>query len=275
MRKLFWTLCLITIATTGASASEDVAAVMKKTADRLATYSSWTADYVQSMDMMGNKMEMSGRIMSRGNKEMRMEVRMPAMMGGEMMTMVLGKDGIMWQDMKMGDQRRVMKIDTAQMSGMAGTKMGGNIADQMDPRKQIEEMQKNFDLGLAAGQELHGAKMYVLEGEAKEGGTSPHAHNMSKMFGKMRMYVGQEDGFVHKIEVYAKDGETLAMVQEFTNLAFNIDLPDEKFVFTPPEGVQVMDMTEMMKQMHRSGGPGKLPEGHPPIGQKPPAPPAN
>ncbi len=159
-------------------------------ADKAAAYTSWTSDYVQSMSMMGSTMEVTGRIMFRHPQEMRMEMKMPEMgHASGNMVMILGGDGIMWQDMKMGDQRRVMKIDTAQMSGMAGTKMGGNIADQMDPRKQIEEMQKNFDLGLAAGQELHGAKMYVLEGEAKEGGTSPHAHNMSKMFGKMRMYV--------------------------------------------------------------------------------------
>ncbi len=201
---------------------------------------------------------------------------MPSAMGhgGGNMVMVLGQDGVMWQDLRMGEHRQVMKIDTSQMpQAMAMSR--NNPAEQMDPRKQIEMMQNNFDLSIADGQEIQGQAMHVLEGTVKESATDPQAKSLAQMFGKMRMYLGVKDGFLHKIEMFAKDGQTVAMSQEFKNLVFNAELDDDLFSFTPPDGVQVIDMSKMM-QMKKSApsgkgaGPGQghgggLPPGHPPI----------
>ncbi len=164
-----------------------------------------------------------------------------------------------------------MKIDTKQMPQGMGKGMNNNPAEQMDPRKQMEAMQQNFDLAIIEGQEVAGQKMHVLEGAVKNDSTDPSAMQMSKMFGKMRMYIGEADGFLHKIEMFAKDNATVAMTQEFKNIQFNVDLADDLFQFTPPEGVQVIDMSKMMQQMKQRPAPGKqngLPPGHPPVKQE-------
>ena len=75
----------------------------------------------------------------------------------------------------------LMKIDTTQMP--AGSAMAkNNPAEQMDPRKQMEAMQKNFDLAIIDGQEVHGQAMHVLEGRVKADATDPQAKGMAEMF---------------------------------------------------------------------------------------------
>ena len=47
------------------------------------------------------------------------------------------------------------------------------------------------------------------------------------------------------------------MTQSYSNIQTNVEMDDSLFEFTPPEGAQIMDMTEptinMMKQMKAQG----------------------
>ena len=62
----------------------------------------------------------------------------------------------------------------------------------------------------------------------------------------------KDSGLPYQILAYG-DNDDLVMKQTYSNFRTNIDIDDSEFMFTPPEGVQVMDMTEgamnMMKQM--------------------------
>ena len=68
---------------------------------------------------------------------------------------------------------------------------------------------------------------------------------------KMELWIGADDGLVRKIVMF--DGQGAEMIsQSYKNVELNPKVLDKEFEFTPPEGVQVMDMTEqtlnMMKQ---------------------------
>jgi outer membrane lipoprotein-sorting protein len=102
--------------------------------------------------------------------------------------------------------------------------------------------------------------MYVLDGTFKKAAlTNQQVATIAAMVGKTRIYVGQSDGFVHRLEQYDKSMTNLVMSMEFKNLKFNPDVPDSTFVYQPPANAQVMDITQMMSQ-----------RGQPPSGGAPP-----
>lgn len=236
-------------------------AMLDAAAAKMSAYQTWSADYVQTMNIKGQEMTMRGQIKFRLPAEMRVEMELPMMGHAGSSLMVLGRDGVLWQDMIVGGQRRVIKMDmnaVAEQLGPQAAPLARNPADQMDPRAQLQELQRNFDLTVLPATELHGQVMQVLEGVWKESVlTNQQNIAASKMFRRLRMYLGQEDGFVHKTEMYPPEGEQPGLAQEFQNLKFNEDFADALFTYTVPDGVQVMDMSEMMKNAH--GGMGAHP----------------
>jgi outer membrane lipoprotein-sorting protein len=88
--------------------------------------------------------------------------------------------------------------------------------------------------------------VYVLEGLPPAG--------MQAMtgveFGKTTVWIAVADGLLRKTQTLNKEGE-VAMTATRTDVEVNVDLPDSLFTFTPPEGVQVMDMTEMVLKKGR------------------------
>jgi len=88
---------------------------------------------------------------------------------------------------------------------------------------------------------LNGEEVYVLEGLPPAG-----MQAMTGLeFGKTTVWIAVADGLLRKTQTLNKQGEA-AMTATRTEVEVNVDLPDSLFTFTPPEGIQVMDMTEMV-----------------------------
>ena len=88
---------------------------------------------------------------------------------------------------------------------------------------------------------LNGQEVYVLEGLPPAG-----MQAMTGLeFGKTTVWIAVADGLLRKTQTLNKQGEA-AMTATRTEVEVNVDLPDSLFTFTPPEGIQVMDMTEMV-----------------------------
>lgn len=224
---------------------------------KTAAYKSWSADYTQSMSMFGTRMEVNGTVVQKPPHRVWMQLDMPIMGQHSQMTMVLGQDGVMWQVMKMGTQQQIMKMDINKLGTNALAQAGvpGNPVDQFDPAKQLETTKGMCDLNVGAADKLDGQPMYVLEGALKPSAlTNPQMATMAAMVGKTRVFVGQTDGFVHRLEQYDKSRTNMVMAMEFKNLKFNQEVADSTFVYHPPPDAQVVDMTQMMLQ--RSQPPG-------------------
>jgi hypothetical protein len=88
-------------------------------------------------------------------------------------------------------------------------------------------MLKNFNVSYLGEEHYNGRKCYVLELIPKE---NPEE--------KMKIYVDEEYWQPLKIEM---DGITI----EYKNVKFNVDIPDERFKFTPPEGAKLMSSGKM------------------------------
>jgi hypothetical protein len=88
-------------------------------------------------------------------------------------------------------------------------------------------MLKNFNVSYLGEEHYNGRKCYVLELIPKE---NPEE--------KMKMYVDEEYWQPLKIEM---EGMSI----EYKNVKFNVDIPDERFKFTPPEGAKLMSSGKM------------------------------
>jgi outer membrane lipoprotein-sorting protein len=228
-------------------AAGSVMAAELKTADEIiefsskkqAGYKTVSADYRQTMQMMGSPMQFSGHLWQQQPRQMRMEMDMPMMGQQAKMLMVLGTDGIMWQEMGLPGGKQIMKMDLNQMKG-------ANPLDQADPSQAWKKQKEWMDFTLVGTEELDGQPVYVLEGKWKEAATkTPQGAAMAAMFSKSRLYLGQRDGYMHKMAQYDKAGSTVVMTMEFANVKFDEELPAKLFTYQPPEGAPVMDMTKM------------------------------
>lgn len=65
-----------------------------------------------------------------------------------------------------------------------------------------------------------------------------------KYFERIRLAIGKTDGILREMRGTLADGAG-ENVQRISNLVLNPDLPDETFAFTPPEGVELTDSTDM------------------------------
>jgi outer membrane lipoprotein-sorting protein len=94
-------------------------------------------------------------------------------------------------------------------------------------------------------QTIDGKRVYVISVQCKRKGSL------------FLYYFLQDDGAVIKTEEYLSDSKTTGVPgrwirHEYKNIKFDIDIDPECFVFEPPEGVEVIDMTGYTES---AGGP--------------------
>ena len=71
--------------------------------------------------------------------------------------------------------------------------------------------------------------------------------------GKMRLHIGQQDGFTHRIDQFDKGGVKVAVTIDFTKVKFNEKFDDAMFRYKPPAGIEAVDITDMTGQMIQQG----------------------
>jgi outer membrane lipoprotein-sorting protein len=215
-------------------------------ATKQAGYKTWSADMTQTVkNVLGAEMTITGRMIYKQPHLMRMEMEMPMMGQPGKMLMIIGADKIAWQQMDVAGQTSATKIDMSKVAGRAGARP----LDAMEPQKFLQSQKEMFEFSLVGKDNLHGQSMYVLEGTWKSSAlTNQQLAALAAVVGKSGMYIGQQDGFLHRVEQFDTANSTRIMSLEFTNLKFNQDVPDETFVYQPPAGVPVVDMTQSVGQ---------------------------
>ena len=248
--------------------------IMGFSSAKMATYKTWSADYTQSMSMMGSSMAINGQLLQKLPRKMWMQLEMPMMGKRGKMTMILGDDDIMWQVMEMGPQTQIMKLDVAKVLSdtvnLTGPKF--NPLDQMDPSKHWETTKEMYDYQKVDAREGDGQGVYVMEGLLKPGAvTNQQLAAEAARVGKVRASIGQGDGFIRRLAQYDKSQTNIIMSMEFKNVKFNPDIPDATFVYQPPADAKVTDMTPMVEMQMRARQGATTPAA--PESTPPPAPP--
>ncbi len=225
--------------------------IMKYSIEKSESYKTFSADMTQSMSMMGQTMTVAGHMQFKQPALMRFEFQMPMMGQTQSVLGVIGADKVVWQEMHMGSVAQVMKIDFQKIpTNSPASAAIKNPFEGMDPKKQWLAAQEKYDFTLAGTTNLHGQSMYVVIGTPKpdaKWSTQESAVGISSA--RDKVFIGQQDGFLHKMELLEKNGTNLLMSMELKNLRFNIDIPESQFLYKPAPDAQVIDMTQMIQQM--------------------------
>lgn len=229
----------------------------------------FSADYTMAMDMaeagqpqaagmgtmtMGGDMKVKGDVarmtmsMSMPAGDQTMEMKVDMHMDGTMMTMM----------MDMGGNSQAMKMDLEVMAELAddlgvpeSALNSGNMGmgAMANPAKMLEQYEEMYNLALDGKETLNGEEVYVITAQIKEDVLENFAQNpMLQMQVDMfknasKLYLGANDGIMRKMTM----GDFMSMT--LSNLDFETPVTDADLALPIPEGMQVMDMTQMMKGM--------------------------
>ena len=251
MRRRWWIVSILLVLTLVLGCglprtSKTKEEIMAEVEDRAATVDSYRADLTMTMEMMGEEMITQGKMVFKKPNRSRMEMVMD--MGTMKMKQVVVSNGqTAWTyqpEMKMVTKINLEKIAAETKQGV-GKQMAGDIS------KPFQVFQRESISYIRTGK-MDGGKVYVFQGVPKtaEMQQTPFAP------AKMEMWIGVDDGLLRKMIMFNEKGKE-TMSQSYTNIELNMEVADSQFEFTPPEGVQVTDMTEgtlnMIKQMKGAG----------------------
>jgi len=97
------------------------------------------------------------------------------------------------------------------------------------PNKYLFQYPENFFSDLEGSEKLSGSDVYVLKLNPRESGYVKSA----------KLWVDMSDWIIKKIQIVTEESTSTYIVK---NVQLNIGLNNTKFTFTPPEGVEVIDM---------------------------------
>lgn len=232
--------------------------------EKLDDVDGWSADITMKITMMGAPITSTGTTFSKGNMN---ATKMTMDMMGQLMHMnsVLDADGIQWTDFEGMGQHQVVKVDMDKVGAdqaLAGAMPGIMPGDEMikDPSQILAQFGAGFEMTVTGESEQNGVPVYDLEGKLKspeaitEGPLAGMMAGMGEMMTQMGislepvfLRVGKEDTFVRSMAMGSVN-DVPWMVMEFNNVELNPDFPPGAFTFTAPDGIPVMDMTEMLSQ---------------------------
>ncbi len=236
--------------------------VLKDIGDKAAKINTYSADFDMAMNMGALDMKFGGNMQGK-EKLMAMTLNMEMMNQNVAMKMVTDQTGITWMEMDMMELKQVMKMDMAQAQAMQEemipgmpTGFGGMGGLRGDPRSFADQFSKTFDMTYTGKEKLEDEDVYVLTGKLKEElkatlsdnpsavGAATMGMDLGSMMDTARMKIGVKDGFPRSAEMLDKDGKAW-MTQTYKNVKLDVPIDDALFAYTPPDGAQVMDMSEV------------------------------
>ncbi len=130
-----------------------------------------------------------------------------------------------------GQPAQVIKVD---LSSMPGAKTSGGPVPFVSPRCDavLAQMAGETTFESAADASLNNEVCKLFEGKGPNGTT--------------QVWFSQSDGLIRRAKKTDGDGNTTSDVR-VSNIQMNPSLAASRFAYTPPDGVPVMDMGDLMK----------------------------
>jgi len=187
--------------------------------------------------MMGAMMTMETEEWSSGKKSRR-ETTNSMMPTGK--TIAISNEEVLWTYMP--SMKMVQKMD---MQRVKETKESMEKDEPESKSDSFHGMEKATIQYLGRGV-LEGEEVHRLKGKSAK---IPQELNRLQL-DRIEIWIGAEDGLVRKKLGYdSEDKEVMTEIR--TDIEINPSLPDSLFIFTPPEGIQVMDITDSAIDMAR------------------------
>ncbi|MCZ7648846.1 MAG: hypothetical protein M5U26_26910 [Planctomycetota bacterium] len=244
--------------------------LLAKMTESAAKAQSLEADFEMKMSMMGMQTGGAGHFKGKGDSsKFIMDMTMQVM--GQEMKMNMVNDGTtVWIETTMpGGQGKMVQKMSGEMMKKLGGQQGGS------PMDQVQQMRKTYDFTEVSEDKLGERAVYVLKGKIKAnaadeaakraeevGGAQAAAMARAQMQGmdSATIYIDKEDLLVRKLNVLDAQGAAV-MEMDMKNMKINVELKEDEFKYTPPEGATVMDVEEMLRKAKEGGGAAPAPDG--------------
>ena len=222
----------------GVRAEETTEQVLARLKAKVGEVKTVRADLKMTMAIMGQTITMEGTALIATPDKSRMEMSMN--LGAIKMDQTIVSDGTtVWTYQPM--LKMAHKIDAKKVAAETGIEQAGQQSS--DLTKPLAGLVPE-SVKLVRTETVGGVESYVFEGAP----AMPKMPQIPFKPAKIEVSVGAEDGLLRKSVMFDADGKEM-MSQTYDNIEVNVELPEEKFQFTPPEGVQVSDMTEGVLNM--------------------------
>lgn len=117
----------------------------------------------------------------------------------------------------------------------------------------FEQMKSAFTINVLPEETVNGKKCYVLELTPKETPEPPNIPNPQDIMpGKNKAYFSKDSGLQVQMIMFNQAGKPITTMQ-YKDIDFQAKIDPSRFTYSPPPGVKVMDMTEMMKSQKGQG----------------------
>lgn len=219
--------------------------------------SSYTADMSVDMTSGGMPITMDGAI-AFDEGAMRMESEMTTAGQRAETTVVIDREGMQWIETKMpaANMTQVMKMDTAVLKDSMGDLPGMDMTGQGGMNFQFtpdmyDSWQETMDLSYEGTETVDGTETYVLSGTYREEfveqlDPNGNMRRMNALPDRTIFYVAKDNSFPVRVEMESAQGVNGTV--SLSNVNLNPEFEEGTFTYTPPPGVEPMDVTGMMRQ---------------------------
>ncbi len=187
----------------------------------------------------------AGKRLLRVTNQITQEGALPAGAKMQMTTLVVFDGQIAWVESRnaMMPQPMVVKMKMEAISNMAGMKSGGMGLALQDVKQAVAQMKQMFDLKLIGPGNVLGRPTTRIEATPKAEMIAK-LPEMARTMMPTRMVTDYDDatGTPLALKAYNAQGEE-SMTVTVTDLKVNTGVDKALFTYTPPQGVQVRDMT--------------------------------
>jgi len=238
-------IVVLFISTGFAIADQKTEELMSKIQAKAKTINSYRADLTMNMEMMGQKIVYTGNLSFKKPHKSKMEIN--GKIGPMDMKQIIISDGKMaWTYQP--NMNMVQKIDLEKIIAETGDNSKQKNGDPSNPFQSL----KRDSIIYIRTEKIDDKDVYLFQGVPEIQDTQ----DISLIPEKVEIGIYADNGMLSKMVMFNKEGKEM-MSQVYSNIRLNLEIPDSEFEFTPPEGVQVMDMTEgtieTMKQMQKGG----------------------
>jgi outer membrane lipoprotein-sorting protein len=233
--------------------------ILKDIESKTQRINSYTASLIITTEIMGQEVITKGKITFKKPDKMKMEMT-SSVFPQEANTTIISDGKTLWTHIPV--MNMAQRIDLSRIkkefSGeyeieevfQKHTKQSGDI---LNPLKGFSRDQIRF-IGV---EQTQMGEMYTFEARFPEEVLNARIEQWGFMPSKAKFWILKDKGIALKMDVYSQDGKRM-LSQEYKDIELNPKISESEFVFTPPEGTQVIDMTDssinMMKNMFKTTG---------------------
>lgn len=245
MKKIIFggiVFCLFSLSSYGEGTKE----ILEMVQNKLKEINSYKADFTLKVDSPTGEMLMKGNILFKREDKLKMEISMPNIPTATQLTISNGE--IMWQYLPF--LKVASKVDLSSLKRELGESYFVYVKE--DISKPLNEA-KEGSVRYLGKEKIGMEECFILEAEPRE------ASSREISFTRFKVWIDINSGLEKRTVFYNSEGKEI-LSRSYENILVNIPIENKEFEFSPPEDIEVIDMTDETKRfMEKEKSPQEIP----------------